>query len=572
MTGSAAGRRPLQVRWLGRTAYRDSNALQHALARRGTDNWLLLQEHEHTYTLGVRADPRHLLVDPAKAGAAVVTADRGGDITYHGPGQLVAYPIVELPGHRGGTKPSTRDYIESLEQLVIDTLGRFGISHAGRHGGFPGVWIAPPGERPRKIAAIGVRLVGRRTMHGFALNVAPDMAMFGQIVPCGITEFGVTSMVAEGSAATMAEVCAVVAELANERWGNGSAADLVQVIDPGSHADGALASAVGSVVDPASIAHLSAASASTPRHTARRDQAGVTQTVELRVRKPEWMRAQMRHNQPVLDTRHVTADLGLVTVCEEAGCPNLSECWADGTATFMLNGERCTRACGFCLVDTRKPGAVDRTEPARVAEAVARLGLDFAVLTTVARDDLPDGGAWSMAEAVRQIRAKRPGTRVELLISDCAGDPDSLAVIFESRPDVLNHNIETVARLQRMARPSAGYARSLAVLARAAGEGLVTKSGMVLGMGETEDEIFSTLVDLAGVGVQIVTMGQYLRPTAAHLPVARYWEPDAFDRFAEMAAQVGIEHAESSPFTRSSHHAAEAFAAVAQAVPVELKR
>jgi lipoic acid synthetase len=256
-------------------------------------------------------------------------------------------------------------------------------------------------------------------------------------------------------------------------------------------------------------------------------------------------------------------DLGLVTVCEEAGCPNLSECWADGTATFMINGERCTRACGFCLVDTRKPEPLTIDEPARVAEAVERMGLAFAVVTTVARDDLHDGGAGAMAATVEAIRLRTPQVKVEVLISDCKGDPVALGAIFDARPDVVNHNIETVARLQRAVRPSAGYARSLAVLARAKAAGLTTKSGLIVGMGETDHEVAATLADLAGVGVSIVTIGQYLRPTSHHLPVHRWVPPSVFESYAELGRELGLGHVEASPLTRSSYHARQAADAAA---------
>ena len=217
--------------------------------------------------------------------------------------------------------------------------------------------------------------------------------------------------------------------------------------------------------------------------------AGVTAGLAIETRKPEWLRPKVHHGPEVLALKRTIRDLDLVTVCEDAGCPNLSECWADGTATFMVLGERCTRACGFCLVDTRKPEAPAADEPARVAEAIDRMGLDHAVLTMVARDDLADGGMAHVAACVDAIRARRPGTRVETLISDARGDDASLDVLFAARPDVLNHNIETVARLQRAVRPSAGYARSLSVLARAKAAGLTTKSGLIVGMGETDDEV-----------------------------------------------------------------------------------
>jgi lipoyl synthase len=261
----------------------------------------------------------------------------------------------------------------------------------------------------------------------------------------------------------------------------------------------------------------------------------------------------------VIDIRKTMRDLDLVTVCEEAGCPNLSECWADGTATFMINGERCTRACGFCLVDTRKPLALDPDEPMRVAEAVQQMGLRYAVITAVARDDLADGGATAFAAAIAAVRALGTGAQVEVLIPDCKGDPSALQRIFDARPDVLNHNIETVTRLQRAVRPSASYARSLSVLARAKAAGLTTKSSIIVGMGETFEEVAQTMADLRGVGVDIVTVGQYLRPTSNHLPVARWWLPAEFDELRRIGEdELGIPHVEASPLTRSSYHAREA--------------
>jgi lipoic acid synthetase len=301
-------------------------------------------------------------------------------------------------------------------------------------------------------------------------------------------------------------------------------------------------------------------------------EAGVPQGLAIGERKPEWMRAKANFGPEYLEIKRTMRELDLVTVCEEAGCPNISECWSDGTATFMINGERCTRACGFCLVDTRHPEAPDPGEPARVAEAVERMGLRYAVLTTVARDDLADGGASQFAETIAAIRRRTPGVQVECLISDCKGDPASLEAIFDARPEVLNHNIESVARLQRAVRPSAGYARSLSVLARAKAAGLTTKSSIIVGMGETFDELVGVLADLRGVGVDIVTIGQYLRPTTNHLPVARWVTPDEFAELKRLGEAMGIDHVESGPLTRSSYHARQAAdaAAVETVVPVSL--
>ena len=295
----------------------------------------------------------------------------------------------------------------------------------------------------------------------------------------------------------------------------------------------------------------------------RRAEAGVTG--EVSGRRPEWMRVRARLGEDYRDLKNMMRSLDLNTVCEEAGCPNIYECWADRTATFMILGDRCTRACGFCLVDTRRPLPLDPEEPSRVAEAVARMGLAHAVITSVARDDAPDGGAAGFAATIAAVRARTPQTTVEVLIPDCQGDADALQTIFDARPDVLNHNLETVARLQRAARPSAGYARSLSVLGRAGAAGLTTKSGIILGMGEEPHEVRGAIADLRSVGVDILTVGQYLRPSELHLPVARWWHPDEFAALGAYAESLGFAHVESGPLVRSSYHAKRAVEAAAPA-------
>jgi lipoic acid synthetase len=536
----------LRVRWLGRVRYQDALALQHGLHRYGSGDHLLLVEHPHVYTTGVRARPEHLLVEPAAVGAELAKADRGGDITYHGPGQLVGYPVLSWPTSPG----SVPAYVHALEQVVIDALGRLGLKGAGRLAGYPGVWVDPDGVDPRKICAIGVRVSRGRTMHGFALNVAPELAMFGHIVPCGIADKAVTSLAAEGVRATMAEVVeAIVAEapsLLAVRAEKRPVRVERQDETPG----------------PGEMRAESANAVSGRPLERRLARAGVdaARAVAIDEPKPPWLRVRARMGGDYLALRSTMRRLQLATVCEEAGCPNIYECWADGTATFMINGERCTRSCGFCLVDTRLPAPLDPGEPERVAAAVARMGLAHAVVTAVARDDLADGGAGAFAATIRAIRSRCPSTAVEVLIPDCKGDPGSLRTIFEARPDVLNHNLETVLRLQRAARPSASYARSLAVLARAKAAGLTTKSGLIVGMGEEVGEVLGALEDLAAVGVDIVTIGQYLRPTANHLPVARYWSPAELDELAVAARAMGFCHVEASPLTRSSYHARQAAA------------
>ena len=540
----------LRVRWLGRVRYQDAHALQRGLFERSADDHLLLIEHPHVFTLGVRADLGHLLTPPADVGAELVRTDRGGDVTYHGPGQLVGYPILSLPGKGAGGKADTKAYVRSVEQLLVDVLARFGVE-ADRLPGYPGVWAGVGTDRPRKIAAIGVRLDRGRTMHGFALNVDPDLSYFDAIVPCGIPDKAVTSVAAEGIDVSMQEVVDVAVEAAVARWGRDGweRQDVAWRVGPGDLAPFSRGEGPGETPKPGPSIRL----------RGRLAEAGVTgDGVAVGERKPEWLRAPQRIGTGYLRIQRTLRDLDLVTVCEEAGCPNISECWADGTATFMINGDRCTRACGFCLVDTRRPGPPDPDEPERVAEAVSRMGLDFAVVTAVARDDLEDGGAEGFAATIAAVRRRCPGAQVEVLIPDFQGDPDALAVVLESGPDVLNHNVETVPRLQRAVRPSASYARSLSVLARAKAAGAVTKSGLIVGMGEEVGEVKATLADLRSVGADIVTVGQYLRPTTHHLPVARWWTPAEFDELRAEGERLGLGHVEAGPLTRSSYHARQA--------------
>ena len=543
---------PLRVRWLGRVPYREALAVQTSLFEHGDAQHLLLLEHPHVFTHGARADlAANLRCDPAAVGAELVAVKRGGDITYHGPGQLVGYPIVNVDNRLGASA-----HVCNVEGLIIDTLAELGLPNAGRLDGFAGVWLdvdhPDPMVAPRKICAIGVRLANGRTMHGFALNVTTDMDYLrSHIVPCGIGDKPVTSLAEEGIDVTMREVADVVARLAAERWADGAIER--QDVAWRHAADGRDLSAFsrgegpGEQVKPVS-----------DRAAARLEAAGVTNGLSIDTRKPDWLRPKVELGEGVTSLRRTIRELELVTVCEDAGCPNLSECWSDGTATFMVLGERCTRACGFCLVDTSRPLAPAVDEPARVAEAIDRMGLDHAVLTMVARDDLADGGMAHVAACVDAIRLRRPRTRVETLISDVKGDDAALDVLFGVRPDVLNHNVETVARLQRAVRPSAGYARSLSVLARAKSAGLTTKTGFMVGLGETDDEIVGLLADLANLGVDIVTIGQYLRPTSNHLPIDRYAEPAEFVRWKQLGETFGIGHVEASPLTRSSYHAKSA--------------
>ncbi len=274
--------------------------------------------------------------------------------------------------------------------------------------------------------------------------------------------------------------------------------------------------------------------------------------------KPPWLRVKAPGSPGYLRLARLTRDLALNTVCREASCPNIGECWQHGTATFMILGSVCTRSCGYCNVVHGTPGTVDRAEPARLAEAVAALGLEYVVVTSVDRDDLPDGGASVFAATIRAIRHAAT-CRVEVLVPDFSGRAHDLEHVLDAGPDVLNHNLETVERLYRSARPGGRYRRALRLLDHAGRHrpSTPTKSGIMVGLGESRDEILTALEDLRGAGCDILTIGQYLRPSVAHLPVARYYHPHEFAELKQQALGLGFRHVESGPLVRSSYHAHE---------------
>jgi lipoic acid synthetase len=291
------------------------------------------------------------------------------------------------------------------------------------------------------------------------------------------------------------------------------------------------------------------------------------QLVRARAPKPEWLKVRAPGSPGYTRLKGLMREQGLHTVCEEAHCPNIGECWHHGTATFMILGDVCTRACGFCAVQHGKPAGLDREEPARVADAVRSMDLRYVVITSVDRDDLEDGGAFIFAETIRLIRDARPSCRIEVLIPDFQGHQAPLRAVLDAGPDVLNHNTETVPRLYRMARPGGRYPRALELLRRARDYAPVipTKSGIMVGLGEEWHEVVETLADLAAAGVGIITIGQYLSPSASHLPVARYYHPDEFEMLRVTAANMGFGHVECGPLVRSSYHAHEQTSAYEEA-------
>ncbi len=543
-----------RTRWLGRLPYVECWDLQKALHEgkvlgRTADDYLLLVEHPPVYTVGRNGDGSNLLVTPEMVnamGAELHHIDRGGDITFHGPGQLVGYPILEIDDPK-----QIVPYVRRLEEVLIRTIARFGVE-GWREPGLTGVWT----ERG-KVAAIGVRVSRRVTMHGFALNLDPDMAFFEAMNPCGITDRPVTTLSdLAGRRVSIAEAVEALVPVFEE----------VFDLEENEVQLGAFVRGQGRP-DLFEVDRLVAQGTFSPE---KRDEQPIMINGRLpgEPARPDWMRVTARMDGEYLELKKLMRGLELNTVCEEAGCPNIYECWGMGTATLMILGDRCTRACGFCNVTTGKPTEFDVFEPFRAAEAIAKMRLRHAVITSVNRDDLDDGGSEIFAETIRQTRLRSPATEIEVLIPDFKGDEQALRTVMDARPEVLNHNTETVLRLQREIRTSASYGRSLALLARAKWlnpEGL-TKSGLIVGMGETAHEVFGALADLRAVGVDIVTIGQYLRPTPRHRPIHRYVHPDEFEEYKRFGHSIGIPHVESGPLVRSSYHAKDATAEAYQQI------
>jgi lipoic acid synthetase len=480
---------------MGRVPYRYALRLMQRLAdaRRRDDlgDALLLGEHPPVITLGCAGRSEDLRVSSEylrQLGLEVVPTERGGRATYHGPGQLVAYPILKLPDD------DLHGYLGRLEQVVLELLAKWGIG-AERVERHPGLWIGRD-----KIAAVGVAMQDRVTMHGLALNIDPNLAHFQLIVPCGLNNRGVTSMRAIlGRPVAMEAV------------------------------EGSFAGAFSHVFE---------------REVAPR-----------RVPGP-WLVAPAPQ-EAAAGVAQLVSDLSLHTVCQEAACPNIGECWARGTAAFMLLGRVCTRRCGFCHVTPGRPLPPDPDEPFHVAEAAARLGLHHIVLTSVARDDLPDGGASQFTLAIQAIRRYFPGTTVEVLVPDFNGSLSALATVVAAQPDVFNHNVETVERLSDRVRAKAEYRRSLAVLAWAKQHGLTTKSGLMVGLGETCGEVIETMRDLRRAGCDLLTIGQYLQPTSQQVEVADHVHPVVFAWYREVGQALGFQMVMADPLVRSSYRAAE---------------
>jgi lipoic acid synthetase len=496
-------RRYLEIIDWGRLDYGQALSRQLAMAAERADDRapdrLVLVEHPPVVTVGRSGGGQDLLAPLEElrlAGLDFQEVDRGGQATYHGPGQLVVYPIVKL-----GRK-DLHAYLDGLLETVAGLLEEYGLAPE-RKAGQPGLWV-----NSAKIVSVGLAVRRWVTYHGLALNVNNDLSGFGYIVPCGHPGERITSL--------------------SETLG--------RPLDLGEVKDRLAARFV--------------------RNFNYRTEAPPAQGNS---KHPAWLVRQAPDTGSIKRMEARLDQLRLATVCQSAHCPNLGECFQQGTATFMILGRNCTRNCRFCAVDKKRPDPLDPDEAQRVAQAAESLGLRHVVVTSVTRDDLPDGGAGQFAATIGAVRRSCPGAMVEVLIPDFRGSVQALDLVVAARPDVFNHNLETVPRLYASIRPQAGYRRSLAVLRHAADYGLAVKSGLMLGLGETDAELLETLRDLKRAGCVYLTLGQYLAPSAAHAPVVRWVSPEEFDDWADQARRLGFGGVASGPLVRSSYRAGELF-------------
>jgi lipoic acid synthetase len=477
----------------GHALRRQKELVDERIAGRCSDH-LVFVEHPPVVTLGRSGGLFDLCVSEHtlhRKNVEIFTVERGGRATFHGPGQMVTYPIIRLKSK------DLHVYLYRLLDVAAQVVQSFGLVPEFRQGQ-PGIWVGGA-----KIASVGIAVRKWVTFHGLALNVNTDTDWFRLIVPCGRSDEKITSISHElGKTIELSEV--------KTRF-TASFRRIFGYIDP----------------------------------TARQGPHP-----QWLVRPPVDMKAVSRMEERL-------RRLKLATVCQSALCPNIGECFGRGVATFMILGTRCTRRCRFCAVEKGTPEAVDAMEPSRVALAAQQLGLTHVVVTSVTRDDLPDGGAGHFVDTVRHIREKCPNASIEVLVPDFDGDCQTLQMVCDAQPDVFNHNIETVSRLYARIRPQADYRRSLSVLSYAAGRGLRVKSGLMLGLGETDSEVRRLMRDLLETGCISVTIGQYLAPSKKHQPVARYVRPDEFDQWAATARAMGFTSVASAPLVRSSYRADE---------------
>ena len=539
--------RDLNIRWLGKLPYSEAYDLQLGLHRSvsqedSKDDYLLLLEHNNVITSGRSSKENNLLVSKGQLhelGIEYFETDRGGDITYHGDGQLIGYPIIRLSDPK-----KVIPFVRNLENVIIDSLRKFKIDSFTKEDD-TGVWTAKG-----KIASVGIKVSKWTTYHGFSLNIFDSLDGYQLINPCGNQSEQITSIHQFNPDISFEEVASEISDNFTQVFGY-------------TNTDRQF-------------------SQFTPRQLKRTKEFNIDQMVKDGVfkinqnkipvtvrgvlpsepKRPEWMKVKANLGSDYVSLKNLLSEKKLNTVCEEASCPNIYECWSMGTATFMIMGDVCTRACGFCDVKTGRPGELDLGEPLRVAESVQAMNLTHAVITSVNRDDLEDGGSMFFADTIRAIKDKNSHCDVEVLVPDFKGLRSAIQNIIDASPEVFNHNLETVPRLQREIRTAASYGRSLSLLEYVKKQGFMgkTKTGLIVGMGETKEEVISVLKDLSKIGVDIVTIGQYLRPTAKHRPIDRYATIEEFEDYKIIGESYGIPHVESGPLVRSSYHAKDSFA------------
>jgi lipoic acid synthetase len=541
--------RKLNVRWLGNLPYSEALILQKGLKESvaGEHNpydYLLLLEHNNVITIGRTGDTNNLLLDSEeleKKGIEFFETDRGGDITFHGKGQLIGYPIMRLQDPK-----KVIPFVRSLEQTIIKTLDSFDIEAFSKEDD-TGVWTSEG-----KIASIGVKVSKWTTYHGFALNIFDKLEGFDFINPCGNQEEKIASVHTFNTEISFDDVVNKITETFTAEFGYKDVGIQMSQFTP-TQLKKHKKHEIDEMLD---------------KGVFQKNNNLVPITIKGLLpnepERPEWMKVKANLGKDYRDLKNLISEKKLNTVCEEASCPNIYECWSMGTATFMIMGDTCTRACGFCDVNTGKPNDLDDLEPLRVAESVLTMELTHAVITSVNRDDLPDGGSNFFAQTINEVKRLNPSTSVEVLIPDFKGDKGAIDNIIEASPEVLNHNLETVPRLQREIRTAASYGRSLSLLQYAKESAFLgkTKTGLIVGMGEEFEEVIAVLEDLSQINVDIVTIGQYLRPTAKHRPIHRYVDKEEFIKYKSIGESFGIPHIESGPLVRSSYHAKDSFASV----------
>ncbi|OGS19457.1 MAG: hypothetical protein A3J83_04815 [Elusimicrobia bacterium RIFOXYA2_FULL_40_6] len=492
----------LKVINLGLTDYNETWKMQKDILQEkiqgNAEDTLILVEHNPVITFGRgKNDKNDILVSKdylKKKGVEVVEVDRGGSITLHCPGQLVGYPIIDL--NRYGK--DIHKYINKLEEVIIKILNDFEIKGVRREG-FTGVWVGQ-----KKIASIGVGVKHWITYHGFALNVNPDMSVVSVINPCGLKNRKMTS----------------IEEMSKQKVSTGKIRESAEKYF--------------------------------------KEVFGIEDSKEF----PKWIkrRVSCATSEVSDETAGILKDLKLNTVCSSAMCPNKHECFSKGTATFMILGDVCTRDCSFCSVSNGLPENVDGEEPKRIAQAVQKMKLKHVVITSVTRDDLKDGGAGQFVEVIKEIRKSDKNIKIELLVPDFKGNKEAIKMVVKAKPEIIGHNLETVPRLYKGIRSSADYRRSLGLLKsiKEFDKNILTKSGIMLGLGETKSEVIEALEDLRLVKCDIVTLGQYLRPTKYNVPVSEFIKPEEFENFKKIAEDMGFRSVIAGPFVRSSYHAEEA--------------